>query len=242
LILPIEISGLDRKSLAIIGNGELVLSKASTSLWMLTAAQLKDQVASTDPTPGGGTVSIVTATLAVASIHKGLVVSLKKSTADSSRHQSLLDLGSRAYASMVSLSELADADSRSFQCYLEACALPCTTEAEKALRQAVKEAGLVRATRIPLEAAVEMGRALGFAEAVAKLVDAHVRSEVLTGTVLLRASIKSVLFSVDANMSGISDAVLRDALKLQRDELERAFTLPVEGITHKSQADYSDTN
>jgi formiminotetrahydrofolate cyclodeaminase len=69
-----------------------------------------------------------------------------------------------------------------------------------------------------------------------------VRSEVLTGTVLLRASIKSVLFSVDANLSGISDAVLRDALKLQRDELERAFTLPVEGITHKSQADYSDTN
>jgi formiminotetrahydrofolate cyclodeaminase len=201
---------------------------------MLTAAQLRDQVASTDPTPGGGSVSIVTATLAVASIHKGLVVSLKKSAADFSRHQSLLDLGSRAYASMVSLSELADADSRAFQSYLEACALPCTTEDEKAFRQAAREVNLVRATRIPLEAAVEIGRTLGFAEAAAKLVDAHVRSEVLTGAVLLRASIKSVLFSVDANLSGISDAVLRDALKLQRDELERAFTLPAEGLAHKS--------
>jgi methenyltetrahydrofolate cyclohydrolase len=201
---------------------------------MLTAAQLRDQVASTDPTPGGGSVSIVTATLAVASIHKGLVVSLKKSAADSSRHQSLLGLGSRAYASMVSLSELADADSRAFQSYLEACALPCTTEDEKAFRQAAREVNLVRATRIPLEAAVEIGRTLGFAEAAAKLVDAHVRSEVLTGAVLLRASIKSVLFSVDANLSGISDAVLRDALKLQRDELERAFTLPAEGLAHKS--------
>jgi formiminotetrahydrofolate cyclodeaminase len=208
------------------------LSNVSTSLWTFTAAQLRDQVASTDPTPGGGSVSIVTATLGVASIHKGVVVSLKKSATDFSRHQSLLDLGSRASASMVSLSKLADADSRAFQCYLEACALPRATEHEKAVRQAAREAGLVRATRIPLEAAFEMGRGLELAEAAARLVDAHVRSEVLTGGVLLRASIKSVLFSVDANLSGILDAAVRDALTLQRDELERAFTLLAEESAH----------
>jgi formiminotetrahydrofolate cyclodeaminase len=202
------------------------LSNASTSVWTLTAAQLRDQVASTDPTPGGGSVSIVAATLAVASIQKGVTVSLKKSVADSARRRGLLDLSSGASALLASLSELADADSLAFQGYLKACALPGTTDDEKAFRRAAKEDGLVRATRIPLEAAAEMARGLEFAEAAAKLVDSRVRSEVLTGGVLLRASIKSVLFSVDANLSGISDAVVRDALKRQRNELEHPATLP----------------
>jgi formiminotetrahydrofolate cyclodeaminase len=193
---------------------------------MLTAAQLRDRVASSDPTPGGGSVSIVAAVLAVASIHKGIVVSLKKLTVDSARHRSLLDMRSQTSALMVSLSQLADADSLAFQGYLEASALPQTTEAEKAARKAAKEESLVRATQVPLEAAVEMGRGLESAETATELVDAHVRSEVSAGGMLLRASIRSVLLSVDANLPGISDASLRAALKQQRDELERVLTTP----------------
>jgi methenyltetrahydrofolate cyclohydrolase len=126
---------------------------------------------------------------------------------------------------MGSLSELADADSFAFQEYLKACALPHTTEGEKVFRRAAKEAGMLRATQIPLEAAAEMSRGLEFAERAARLVAPHVRSEVLAGGVLLRASIKSVLLSVDANLHGISDAALRDSLKLRRNELERAVTI-----------------
>jgi formiminotetrahydrofolate cyclodeaminase len=192
---------------------------------MLTAAQLRDRVASIDPTPGGGSVSIVTAALAVASIHKGIVVSLKKLTVDSARHKSLLDMRSQTSALMVSLSQLADSDSLAFQGYLEASALPQATEAEKATRKIAKEASLVRATQVPLEAAVEMGRGLESAEAATGLVDTHVRSEVSAGGMLLRASIRSVLLSVDANLPGISDASMRAALKQQRDELERALSI-----------------
>lgn len=201
------------------------MSKAAASLWMLTAAQLRDRVASIDPTPGGGSVSIVTAALAVASIHKGIVVSLKKLTVDSARHKSLLDMRSQTSALMVSLSQLADSDSLAFQGYLEASALPQATEAEKATRKIAKEASLVRATQVPLEAAVEMGRGLESAEAATGLVDTHVRSEVSAGGMLLRASIRSVLLSVDANLPGISDASMRAALKQQRDELERALSI-----------------
>jgi len=193
---------------------------------MLTTAQLRDQVASTDPTPGGGSVSIVTAVLGAAAIQKGVAVSLEKSATDLARYQSLLELSSRVSVLMASLSELADADSLAFQSYLKACALPVTTESEKAFRLAARQEGLVRATQIPLEAATEMARGLEYAEAAARLVNSHVRSEVLAGGVLLRASIKSVLLSVDANLPGISDAALCDALKRQRNELERAASLP----------------
>lgn len=203
------------------------MSDGSNSLWMLTAAELRDQVASTYPTPGGGSVSIIAAALGVASIHKGIVVSLKRAGADSVRNQKLLDIRFGTAALMVSLSELADADSRAFQSYLKACELPQTTEGEKMVRKAAREAGLVRATQVPLEAAAAMGRGLRFAEVSAGLVDLHVRSEVSTGAVLLRASIDSVLLNVEANLSGISDTAVRDALKLQRDELERTTALPV---------------
>jgi methenyltetrahydrofolate cyclohydrolase len=206
------------------------LSNASTSLWTLTAAQLRDQVASVDPTPGGGSVAIVTATLGLASIHKGVAVSLKKSSAAPARHQSLLEFSSRASALMASLSGLADADSRAFEEYLEACALPRMTAGERTLRQAAREAHLIHATKIPLEAAEVMGRGLEFADAASRIVDAHVRSEVLTGEVLLRASIKSILLTVDSNLSGISDTALRDALKLQRSELEARSCFPVEAV------------
>jgi formiminotetrahydrofolate cyclodeaminase len=198
------------------------LSDASASLWNLTAAQVRDQVASVDPTPGGGSVSIVTATLGLASIHKGIAVSLKRSAGDSSRHERLLDLSFKVSALMVSLSDLADSDSLVFQEFLEACALPRGTNEEKTARKMKMEAGLVQATQVPLTAAAEMGRGLDFVPAAARLVDPHVRSEVLAGEVLLRASMKSVLLNVDANLSGISDAAVRDSLKLRRDELEPA--------------------
>jgi formiminotetrahydrofolate cyclodeaminase len=127
---------------------------------------------------------------------------------------------------MASLSEFADADSLAFQEYLKASSLPCTTDDEKALRRAAKEAGLLRATQIPLEAATEMSGGLRLAETAARIVDPHVRSEALAGGVLLRASIKSALLCVDANLPGISDVAMRDSLRVQRNELERAVLLP----------------
>jgi len=208
------------------------LGDACISLWTLTAGQLRDQAASINPTPGGGSVSIIAATLGIASIHKSIAVSLKKPATDFARHQSLLALSSKTSALMVSLSELADADSHAFQCYLKACSLPHATEDEKVLRRVARETSLVRATQVPLEAAAEMGSGLELAEAAARLVDEHVRSEALAGGALLRASIQSVLFNVDANLSGISDVPLRNTLRSKRIELERKATLPVEVDTH----------
>jgi methenyltetrahydrofolate cyclohydrolase len=212
------------------------LDHADTSLWAATAAELRDRVASTDPTPGGGSVSIVTATLGLALIQKGIVVSLKKSAADIARHQKLIELDLAISDSIVSLSALADADSLAFNSCLEAGALPQTTEVEVALQRAAREAHMVKATQIPIESAVKMGRGVELGEAAAKVIDAHVRSEVLAGVVLLRASIKGVLLSVDANLPHISNSALRDALKLQRSELERAFTLPPDSVAHLRQS------
>jgi formiminotetrahydrofolate cyclodeaminase len=77
-----------------------------------------------------------------------------------------------------------------------------------------------------------MDRGLELVEAAEKLVDPHVRSDVLAGGFLLRASIKSVLLSVDANLSGISDVALRNALRQQRNELGPESKLIAEVNVH----------
>ena len=175
---------------------------------------------------------MITATFGLALIHKGAAVSIKKASADLVRGRQLLNLSSKILTSIGSLSALADADSDAFQSYLRAGALPCTTERERSSRKAAREASLLRATQIPLQSAVEMDRGLEFVEAAEKLVDTHVRSDVLAGGFLLRASIKSVLLSVDANLSGISDVALRNALRQQRNELGPESKLVAEVNVH----------
>src|SRR5665213_4524674 len=88
-----------------------------TSVWASTTAQVRDQAASIRPTPGGGSISIIAATLGLALLHKGASISLKRSKDDPSRQENLVALCARVSSSIASLSSLADADSRAYQSY-----------------------------------------------------------------------------------------------------------------------------
>jgi formiminotetrahydrofolate cyclodeaminase len=211
------------------------LSIAYASLWNLTATEVRDQVASISPTPGGGSVSIMTATFGVALVQKGTNISLKRPAGDLARQQSLLDLQVTISSSMESLSRFADADSSAFQSYVKACSLPRVTETEKAARKASMDESLLCATQIPLESAAEMVRGLELAETAVKVADAYVLSDIFAGALLLHASIRSVLLNVDANLPGIPDVGVGEILKQQRAGLERASTLRAEAVAEEFQ-------
>ena len=59
-----------------------------------------------------------------------------------------------------------------FQGYLDACAMPRAIERKKFSRKVARESPLLRATRIPIGFAAEIGRGLKLAQAVERLVDA----------------------------------------------------------------------
>jgi methenyltetrahydrofolate cyclohydrolase len=193
---------------------------AETSAWTSTMAQVRDQAASINPTPGGGAISIIAATLGLALAHKGASISLKRCKDDSNRQENLATLCARISASISSLSSLADADSRAYQSYIEARSLPRETEAERSVRKTSMEAGLLHATRVPLTAAAEMRRALEFTDTAIKLSDAHLLSDIFAGALLIRTSVQGVLLSVDANLSGISNVEVHEAVERERSELE----------------------
>jgi formiminotetrahydrofolate cyclodeaminase len=209
------------------------LSLADSSLWSLTTAQLRDHVASVKPTPGGGSVSIVTATLGLALVHKGVSVSLKRSASDPIRHRKLVDLNAKLTALTNTLSAFADADSSAFESYMQARSLPHATDLEAIARNAAMQTGLLRSTEVPLESAAAMVQGLSVAEEVVELADGYVLSDILSGSLLLHASVNAVLLSADANLDGIADAEQREMMSDLRVDLECEAALRMEAVDRK---------
>lgn len=205
-----------------------------SSLWDLNLLQLKEKVASIDPTPGGGSVSVVTAVLGLSLIQKGIRVSLKRAT-EGAAEQDLSSLEIRATSAMEPLKRYADADAQAFQRYAGAFALPRLTEEEKAIRKREMEEALMHATRIPLEAASQMKLCLGIAETAIRLVKASVLSDVAAGALLIRTSIETVLLNVDSNLNGISDPFLKKEISEQRRQLEEAISSQAKAVLQEFQ-------
>lgn len=212
------------------------MGEVSASVWSLTTAEVRDLTASLRPTPGGGSISILTGTLGLALVHKGASVSLKRAGEDAGRREALGELCDKITAAVASLSGLVDEDAQAYQGYLAARALPRGTEAETAARQAAMQGELLRATQIPLTAAAEMGRALEFAEAAVGLSDIHLLSDIFAGALVMRAAVQAVLLTVDANIVGIVEGERCEALRQERTELERASMARGEAVAQVYQS------
>ena len=140
------------------------LGEPPNSIWALNATQVRDLTASLSPTPGGGSISVFTATLGLALVHKGASISLKRSGEDNARREALVELCETVTSALALMSRFADEDSEAFQGYLEARSLPRSTQEEKTLRDEAVEAAILRATRIPIGSAKEICAGLEQAE------------------------------------------------------------------------------
>lgn len=200
------------------------------SAWATTTAQLRDQAASLSPTPGGGSISVVAATLGLALVRKGAAISLKRAGEDQARCDALSALCERIDTALASISSLVDADAQAFQSYLQARSRPRATEAERTERQTAMETGILRATRVPLAAAKEVCAAFDCAESAVELSEFHLLTDVFGGVLLMQAAVKAVLLSVDANFRSIPDGEAHSDLVRERLELAGACDARCEGI------------
>jgi methenyltetrahydrofolate cyclohydrolase len=216
------------------------LGDPPTSIWALNATQVRDQTASLSPTPGGGSISVFTATLGLALVHKGASISLKRSGEDATRREALVELCKTINSALVLMSGLADDDSQAFQSYLEARSLPRTTEGEKTLRNRAMESAILQASRIPITSAREICGALEQAERAVNLSDRHLLTDIVGGALLMKAAVDAVLLNVDANVSLLSDEGMRVALEQERVELEGTSLARSESIARAYQARIED--
>ena len=211
-----------------------------TSIWALNATQVRDRTASLSPTPGGGSISVFTATLGLALVHKGASISLKRSGEDAIRREALIELCETINYALVLMSRFADDDSQAFQNYLEARSLPRSTEEEKILRNKSMEAAILQASRIPIASAGEICGALEQAERAVNLSDRHLLTDIVGGAILMKAAVDAVLLNVDANLPLLSDEGMRVALERERAELGGISLARSESIARAYQARIAD--
>ncbi len=206
------------------------------SLWELKAEQIRGLAASLQPTPGSGSIALLTAALALALVQKGASISSKRAGEDPARRETLSILCDKISSALDAISRLADADSQAIQSYLQARCLPRGTDADQSRRSAAMQDCLLHATRVALTSAKEICAALEHAATAVEVSDLHLLSDIFGGVLLMQAAVSAMLLNVDANLRILSDTGSLSALQEQRRQLEAESNTLCESIARSYQA------
>jgi len=194
------------------------------SVWDMTLAKFLEDTASHAPTPGGGSVAMVSASLGLGLVIMALEISLK-SLKSLKKKPSLSDLGAiedllkTARQQMQLLTLQVEQDITVFKRYMEAISLPKQTPAEKIHRQQAIQVAILAATSVPLAAARDTLAAIETAMVAAQISQTQVISDVGAGSALLGGAIAGVLLNVDINLPHISDPEIKQKFALEKEEL-----------------------
>lgn len=198
------------------------------SIWDWRLGDFRDRTASREPTPGGGSVTVVCATLGL-----GLVIMAAEIThpkAQGVEAERISDLLARARPLLDRLSGHADRDVVVFRDYMQALGLPKQTPEEKAARAAAMRRAAVAATEAPLAAARDALAALDLAREAAALAHKHVISDVAAGADLLGGSVGGILRNVDINLPSLGDSDEARAFAAERTEIALHARAHVEAV------------
>ncbi|OMH32426.1 hypothetical protein BGP79_08445 [Tersicoccus sp. Bi-70] len=202
-------------------------------LWSLPLAEFRRRTAGAGPTPGGGSVSSVTATLGASLIQMAVAITARKAARESGDDAAAAkhawdDDARRGDDLADTLAEAAAADVVAFENLMRAYRLPREDAAGQDAGgqdrdRAVADASGA-ATEVPLALAEAITEAVEFAGTVVDRVDDHVRSDVLAGADILAGSFHAALHTVEINFPSL-DAEPRAAFTSRRDAaLERLET------------------
>jgi len=188
-------------------------------LWQLTLADFREQTASAQPTPGGGSVCSVSASFGLGLVVMALEITKRRCTSELA--QPLTSSIARARALLLELATSAEADVQAFARYVAAQKLPHADERARALRDEALRASAHEATEVPLAAARQTLAGLELAAEAALLSSLHVISDVLAGAELLHAAVAGLVATLTMNLRADSDLARVQSYQQQRDEISR---------------------
>lgn len=187
------------------------------SLRDLPLPALLERVSSSDPTPGGGSMSALLGAVAAALAAMVAGLTLSKAGLEAA-HAESREVASRAAELERALLEAIDRDAASFDAVMAAMALPKATDSEKAERKAAMQRAFQGATDVPLESA---GLALEAARLGARMLEIGNPNAATDAGVAVLAAVagaEGALFNVAINLGSIQDA----AFVAERREKARA--------------------
>lgn len=213
----------DRAPLAV---NERHLDPSPGSLWECRISELVERLASTSPTPGGGSCAALVASMGAALFTKSLAVSLKKMPAGAKQRTTVEALVDQANEHAIILQGGSDRDAAAFEGYLRAVRLPQHDPAAAKIRKAAIEAAIVDATTIPIATVGEIHQLMASGLRALPLIHNVIVSDATIALRLLMASATCLLITAEDNLSGLRQSppfeLLRAQLQDQRQQIAGA--------------------
>lgn len=169
-----------------------------------TLAEYLDALASSEPTPGGGSTAALAGALAA-----GLVSMVCNLTIGKRRYResepALRQVLAQAEALRGRLGELMARDAAAYDGVMRAYRLPQSTAQEQAARQSAMQQALQEATRVPLEIAEGCAQVIELALPAAELGNPWAVSDAGAGALLAEAALHAALLNVEINLRSLED-------------------------------------
>ena len=187
----------------------------------LSVAEFAAITASDAPAPGGGSVSALAGSIAAAlgEMVARLTVGREKYAASESEMQAIID----AFPAVrEKLMNAVDEDSKAFDQYMAALAMPKSTDEEKAARSAAMQEGLKVAARVPLGVAQAIDTLFPCLEKAVTIGNPNAVTDGMVGTMMARTGVMGALFNVRVNLESIKDETFVAELSAETDKLQKS--------------------
>ena len=167
---------------------------------------------SSDPTPGGGSVSAYVGVLgsALTSMVGGLTFGKKgyEDIPEESRTQ--METSSKEMESLVDeLAHIVDEDSKAFDEVMKAFKMPKETDEDKKARSAAIKEGYKIALDVPLTCAEKCLRILELQDVFAKYGNVNAITDIGVGILLAYSGLEGALLNVSINLGSLKDEAYR---------------------------------
>ena len=175
-----------------------------------------EELASKQPTPGGGAASALCG--ATAAALTAMLGNLTAGKAGSEANDKMaLEIIIDADKLRLELAQLADDDAAVFNKFMEAYKMPKATDTEKAMRTAAIGQAAIAAAEVPMQIADKSLEVLKLARKLIVFGNPNAISDGTVSALMARAALRSALYNVKINLGLIKDAayVEQAAAKMQ---------------------------
>jgi glutamate formiminotransferase/formiminotetrahydrofolate cyclodeaminase len=188
-----------------------------------TVREFLDQVASREPTPGGGAASAHVAALAaaLAAMVAGLTVGRKKYAAVDAEMRDILR---RSEGARARLEKLVEEDSAAFEEVMRLRKTPANNEMEVERKAGLELEALWKATRVPLDTARAAAEVLELAGELAGKGNRNAASDAGVAILMSQAAGRGALFNVAINLRDLPEGPEKEQVRAAARGLKQALT------------------
>jgi formiminotetrahydrofolate cyclodeaminase len=186
------------------------------ALIKLTVEDFVGQLASDNPTPGGGSASALAGAMAASMVEMACNLTVGREKFRDVEEQLTVVL-ERAGVLREKLLAAVDEDTEAYNAVSQAYKLPRSTDAEKAERNAAIQAALKQATEVPLAVAQAAMETSHLAVIAIQKSNPNVASDARVARLLADAAREGAVANVEINLGSITDS---DFVSRVKDELD----------------------